>query len=196
MGRVKADEPRSRGRPRSSETDERIVRATQDLIREHGPAAVNVASVSIRSGVARTTIYRRYSDRRALLTAALQPIADRGGPPEGLTVEEKVTWVLARTEDVLTHGIGPGGVASVLADADPDFSAALRRSLELGLRPILDQIESDISAGVLVDGADADGLLDLVLGSYLAESLRRGPPTGAWRTRTARLLSRLLTGVA
>lgn len=120
-----------RGRPRRTETDERIVRATQELIREHGPSAVNVAAVSARSGVARTTIYRRYADRESLLGAALQPLAEHGEPADGLPVPEKVAWMLARTEDVLNHGIGLGGVGAVLADTDPEFSAALRESLEL-----------------------------------------------------------------
>jgi AcrR family transcriptional regulator len=189
---VNANEPRTRGRPRRTETDEQIVRATQELIREHGPESVNVAAVSGRSGVARTTIYRRYQDRQALLTAALQSVADRGAPPDGLSIHDKVTWVLARTEDVLGQGIGPGGVASVIANTDPEFSSALRLSLEKGLEPLLEQIASDVAAGELVAYADPDLLLNLMIGSYLAESLRRGTPGMQWRKQTATLLGRLL----
>lgn len=188
------EEPRPRGRPRRTETDEQIVRAAQELIREHGPTGVSVAGVSSRSGLARTTIYRRYRDRQALLTAALQPVADSGRPPEGLTVEEKIGWVLSRTEDVLTHGLGPGGVGSVLADADAEFSSALRHSLAEGLRPVLQQIEDDVSHGALTPDADPEVLLNLILGSYLAETLRHGTPTLAWRRRTAKMLSALLAG--
>ncbi len=193
MRPMNAKESHPRGRPRRSETDEQIVRATQELIREHGPAAVNVAAVSTRSGVARTTIYRRYEDRQALLAAALEPIAEPGGPPAGHSVSEKIAWVLARTEEVLLGGIGPGGVGSVLADTDPEFSSALRRSLQIGLRPVLEEIEADVAAGVLVE-ADPDAVLNLVLGSYLAESLRHGTPGARWRKKTAGLLSSLLVG--
>jgi AcrR family transcriptional regulator len=185
-------QPRTRGRPRRTETDEQIVRATQELIREHGPESVNVAAVSSRSGVARTTIYRRYQDRQALLTAALQPITERHSPPEELSVPQKVDWVLARTEDVLGKEIGPGGVASVIANTDPEFSSALRRSLERGLEPLLAQIAADVATGELVADADPDLLLNLIIGSYLAESLRRGTPGARWRKQTAALLSRLM----
>jgi AcrR family transcriptional regulator len=185
-------ESRARGRPRRTETDEQIVRATQELIREHGPESVNIAAVSTRSGVARTTIYRRYQDRRALLTAALQPITEGNLPPAELSVFEKVNWVLSRTEDILGHEIGPGGVASVIANTDSEFSSALRRSLQKGLEPLLNHIAADVAAGELVADADPDLLLNLMLGSYLAESLRRGTPGTAWRQQTATLLSRLL----
>ncbi len=184
----------TRGRPRRHETDEQILSTARDLMRERGPAAVSVASVSDRSGIARTTIYRRYQNRETLLRAALEPVAERGGPPPGIPVGEKVGWVLARTEEVLDGGIGRGGVAAVLAGTDPEFSVALRASLERGLRPILDQIDADISAGTLATDTDADTLLNLILGSYLAESLRRGTPDARWRRRTATALGRALAG--
>ncbi|KQZ68642.1 TetR/AcrR family transcriptional regulator [Nocardioides sp. Root151] len=187
-------ESHSPGRPRRADTDDLIVATTQELIREHGPSAVNVAAVSARSGIARTTIYRRYRDRQELLGAALQPITARGGPPPGDAVHEKIEWVLARAEEVLDRGIGPGGVASVLADSDPDFSAALRDSLRTGLQPILAQVEGDIASGVLVEGLDADLLLDLVVGSYLAARLRRGSADAQWRVRISELLAGSLSG--
>ena len=40
--------------------DERITAAALDLLRTQGPAAVTVEAVAARSGVAKTTIYRRY----------------------------------------------------------------------------------------------------------------------------------------
>ena len=62
---------------RRAETEERILAAASDLLREQGPEAVNVAAVAARSGIARTTIYRRYRDRLELLQAALRLRPDR-----------------------------------------------------------------------------------------------------------------------
>lgn len=184
---------RSPGRPRQVETDDQILRAALELLREQGPGAVNVASVAARSGVARTTVYRRYRDREDLLTRALEPVTARGGPPEDLGVEEKVDWLLSRTEEVLLTGIGVGGVAAVLTGTDPDFSAALRRSLDRGLQPVRDQVEADRARGRLATDVDPDTLVELVLGSYLAAwLLRDGPPGRAWRDRTAHLVGTLM----
>ena len=63
-------------------------------------------------GPARTTIYRRDADRRALLTAALRPMTERGKPPEHLKLHDRLAWMLSRAEEVRNGGIGLGGVAA------------------------------------------------------------------------------------
>lgn len=187
-----AHEARGRGRPRRTETDDRITQAASELLREHGPGAVNVASVAARSGVARTTIYRRHADRRTLLATALRPVTTKGHAPDDATVAERIEWLLANTEEVLGQGIGPGGVAAVLTDSDPDFSAALRDALESGLHPVAAQIKTDLGDGTLDADVDPDLVLNLVLGAHLSESLRHGPPDTAWRRRTSVMLASLL----
>jgi AcrR family transcriptional regulator len=191
-----AQQPVGRGRPRRAETDDKIVSATLQLIREQGPEAVNVASVATRSGIARTTIYRRYRDRTDLLRAALQPVTDRGTPPEAASVREKFVWVLSRTQEVLASSIGPGGVAAVIADSDPEFSTALRAALHAGLEPIHQQITDDVVHGRLAPHVDADIVVDLVLGAYLAELVRYRAPRPDWLERTADLLATSLTSEA
>jgi AcrR family transcriptional regulator len=186
---------RAPGRPRRPETDDAIVRAALELIREAGPEAVNVAAIASRAGLARTTIYRRYRNREELLRVALEHVTARGEPPTHADVGDKVDWVLARTEEVLDHGIGLGGVASVLVGDDPAFGAELRRALEEALRPVKDQIDVDRQQGRLAEHVDADALVTLLLGSYLAETLLRGTPTDdRWREKVTDLLRPLVVG--
>ena len=182
-----------RGRPRRAETDDKIVSATLELIREKGPEAVNVAAVSARSGIARTTIYRRYRDRKDLLQAALQPVTKRNKPPEGASTREKVVWVLTQTQEVLASSIGLGGLAAVVADSDPDFSAALRASLHSALEPIHQQITDDVAHRRLAPHLDADIVVNLILGAYLAELVRYPAPRPDWLQRTADLLAASLS---
>lgn len=185
-----------RGRPRRAETEERILAAASDLLREQGPEAVNVAAVAARSGIARTTIYRRYRDRLELLQAALRPVAERRAPPQGASMLEKFTWVLTGTREVLAQSIGLGGVAAVLADTDPDFSAALRTVLHAALEPVHDQIADDVASGRLATHVEPDIVLNLVLGSYLAELVRYPTPRAGWAERTADLLATSLTSAS
>lgn len=182
-----------RGRPRQPRTDQVIRDAALALLREQGPAAVNVAAVAARTGVARTTIYRRYRDRTELLAEVLHPVTDAGPPPEAGPVRDHLAWVLRRTAEVLADGVGPGGVAAVLTGSDPEFATALRASLERGLAPVRDLVEADIAAGDLRADLDPDLLLELVLGAYLAASLRRGTPDAQWVDRTAEQLAALVT---
>lgn len=189
---MERDTQRGPGRPRSRRADERIIAATMELVREQGPEAVNVASVAARSGVARTTIYRRFRDRTALLTAALRPVTEQGEPPPGASVGEKVEWLLDRTRMVLAHSIGPGGLAAVVAGSDPEFGTALRAALQSALAPVQAQVADDVASGRLAPDLDADLVLNLVLGSYLAEVVRHGAPREDWLPRTADLLARTL----
>lgn len=182
----------ARGRPRRPATDDAIRTAARELLLEQGPAAVNVAAVAARTGIARTTIYRRYRDRAALLAAVLGDVTEAGPPPDTDRARDRIAWVLRRTAEVLAHGVGPGGVATVLTGGDPEFSRVLRASLERGLAPVRAQVVADQDAGLLRPDLDADRLIDLVLGAYLAESLRRGTPSEAWVEQAAEQLAALL----
>jgi AcrR family transcriptional regulator len=186
------DASRGPGRPRLAETDERVRDAALELLRESGPESVNVASVAARSGVARTTIYRRYSDRTELLREVLRPVVHRGEPAADLSVREKFDWVLARTEEVLADSIGLGGVAAAMTDTDPKFGDVLREVLAAALEPLREQVVADIAAGQLTPLADDDIVLNLLLGAYLAEVVRYGSPRPGWADRTAELLTAVL----
>ncbi|WP_320672139.1 TetR/AcrR family transcriptional regulator [Patulibacter defluvii] len=55
----------------SADVDDRILRATYDLLGERGLSALTVEAVAETAGVAKTTIYRRYRNRGDLATAAI-----------------------------------------------------------------------------------------------------------------------------
>lgn len=60
--------------PRARRTEQAILDATAELVQELGPAAVTIELVAERSEVARSTIYRRWSDLDQLLLDACAPI--------------------------------------------------------------------------------------------------------------------------
>lgn len=182
-----------RGRPRLEQTDRRIVHAALELLRGKGPAAVNIDAVAARSGVARTTIYRRYRSRPELMSAALDEIVERPLPPPDLPVEEKLRWVLERVSDVLENGLGRGGTAAVLADSDPEFTGALRRRLADRLRLLREMMADDVEAGRMSTHVDPDSLVGLLFGAYLGEVLRYGAPRAGWMDRTVDLLAAAVT---
>src|SRR5262245_26365763 len=73
------------GRPRDPACDNAIVQATLDAFIEGGYGAVSIEGVAARSGVAKATIYRRYSDKAQLLVDAIRfavqaddPLPDTG----------------------------------------------------------------------------------------------------------------------
>jgi AcrR family transcriptional regulator len=185
----------NRGRPRLEQTDQRIVQAAVELLRAGGPSAVNIDSVAARSGVARTTIYRRHRSRAELMTAVLDELVEAPPPAPELSVAEKLRWVLEKVSDVLDHGLGRGGVAAVLADSDPEFTRALRTRIADQLRPLTDMMAADIETGRLAAHVDPDTLVGLLFGAHLAEVLRHGSPRAGWTDRNVDLLLVAITPV-
>ena len=51
-------------RPRSDEARRKVLDAARDLIVERGVANLRIEDVAARSGVAKTTIYRHWPERR------------------------------------------------------------------------------------------------------------------------------------
>ncbi|MFM6848858.1 MAG: TetR/AcrR family transcriptional regulator [Terrabacter sp.] len=176
------------GRPRDTGVDERIAQAALRLMREQGPQAVHVDGVAALSGVARTTVYRRYRDRDALITATLARMTEASLPHADLLVADKLRWVLEQVRDLVEEQVGRGAVAAVLADSDPVFAAALRRTLTTRLGLLQRDIDGDIRAGQLRPGVDAETLAGLAFGAYLGELLQHGRSRRGWADRVVELL--------
>ena len=168
------------------------MRATVELLREKGPTGVTIESVAARSGVARTTIYRRFASRRELIAAAIDPVVDQPLPPSDLSLAGKVRWVLEQVADLFDRRLGTGTVAAIISDADPEFTGALRAALERQLQALRAQIQSDIDAGKVAQHVDPDALVGLLLGAYLSEVLRHGDPGTRLGDSTVDLLARAI----
>ncbi|HEX6756155.1 MAG TPA: TetR/AcrR family transcriptional regulator [Mycobacteriales bacterium] len=71
---------RAPGRPRSAEAEKAILDATVEMLVARGLSGLSVEAVAARAGVAKTTIYRRWPDKKELVLAAVT--AAKGPPPE------------------------------------------------------------------------------------------------------------------
>ncbi|WP_328320945.1 TetR/AcrR family transcriptional regulator [Kribbella sp. NBC_00382] len=177
-----------RGRPRLESTDQRILQTARELLRAKGPEAVSIDSVAARSGVARTTIYRRYRSRHELMEAVLKQLIDPAPVAPDLPVNEKLRWVLDRISDILANRLGPGATAAVISNSDPEFTAAVRARLAERLSLLAELMTVDIKAGRLQARTDPDTVLGVLVGTYLAEVLRFGSPRDGWMDRAIELL--------
>jgi AcrR family transcriptional regulator len=185
-----------RGRPRKEATDRAIDSAALGLLHDGGPTAVTVEAVSARSGVAKTTIYRRHADRTALLQAVLsRAIGEPQEPPEADT-RAKVRWALEQAWHQMAEVLGPGGLAALIAGSDPVFTVVFRQALQPYDAALAALIERDVAAGRLRADLDADAAVSLFLGAYLGELVRRGKVDDGWLERCLDLMWTALTGSA
>src|SRR4051795_4960070 len=93
--------------------EDRIDESTLRLLHTKGPRSVTVEAVAARSGIAKTTIYRRYRDRRDMLSTALsrvttpEPLAVQADPPD------RLRWLITEAVKTVEVGIGYGGLAAL-----------------------------------------------------------------------------------
>jgi AcrR family transcriptional regulator len=124
--------PALRGRPRSQRARRAILDAARTLVEKGGYAAATIEAVAARSGVAKTTVYRWWPNRAALVVDLLVRIAMEAAPlpPTGgdpMLVLRTELYLVAEAAEAL-----PGRLLiSLLGEAehDPDIRGALQVGL-------------------------------------------------------------------
>ena len=120
--------PLGRGRPRDAGRDTAIIDATLHVLTELGYEQMSVEAVAARAEVAKTTIYRRYPSKAALVMAAVErrataipPTVKSGGLRERLLVV--VTWLAG---EISRQQVGLLGALFSAMRTDPDLAAEMR----------------------------------------------------------------------
>lgn len=169
--------------PQRRAVDDDIADAAMELLRTRGPRAVTVEAVTAKSGIAKTTIYRRHRDRRDMLTAALSRLADPDPPPPQADARERLRWLIAHAVAMVEDGIGYGGFAALLTDEDPEYATVFRAILvdqRARLEAVIDTAKSDGEFGADVNGPT---LIDAMVGAHTAERARTGDVADGWEQR-------------
>ena len=160
--------------------DEKIERMALEILRSKGPAAVTIEAVSLQSGVAKTTIYRRHDNRASLLRAIVYSSSNSTEVPLGLTAYELLRWFLGHARDTIENVVGRGTVAALLVNDDPEFTALLLGMVRTRSQPLRDALRARITAGELREGLDVELLISLLLGTFMAESIRGKETSESW----------------
>lgn len=176
------------GRPRQADLDRRLESATLALLHDGGPAAVTVEAVAAQAGVAKTSIYRRHANRGELLTAVLRNAIGVPEPPHEGTVRDKIRFSLQQAWRQMADILGPGGLAAIVGDSDPEFTELFRAALRPYDEMLLARIREDMQAGHLRPDADPDGVVSLLLGAYLGELVRHGRVAPDWLDRSLEMI--------
>jgi AcrR family transcriptional regulator len=183
-----------RGRPRRAQTDVRIHDAALGLLRTGGPGTVTVEAVSAASGVAKTTIYRRYANRDELLRAALTSVIGDPGEPPDSDPRQRIRWALEGTWHQMADVLGPGGLAAVVGATDERFAELFRSVIEPFSDALAELIRADVAAGRLRADLDPDAAVSLLVGAYLGELVRRGVVDETFTDRCLHLMWIAMTG--
>ena len=189
-----------RSDPRSERSREAILAATRELLADEGGVrSLTVEAVAARSGVAKTTIYRRWRDKWELaLDAVMIDMLPRFTDPVdvGDTRKELITFVDSVTKLWASPPDGPAmqGLVSEIA-TQPELARVYREQVveprREQLRPV---IERGIARGDLRPDTDLRLMHELLVGPILYRLLLSGPPLD--RKLTTGLVDGLLAGFA
>jgi Transcriptional regulator len=184
------------GRPRSHVAHQAILAAAIDLIRDVGYDAVTIEGVAAKAGVAKTTLYRRWSGKEVLVANAIEQIAVSIASPDTGTLRGDILAVLhssvAMYRDPATGALLSGLVAAIARSET--IAAAVRGGFVAARRKALRAVvERWIDRGELRPDLEVDVLMDMIAGPLFYRFLLRGEPVDV--RLTEEILDILLRGI-
>ncbi len=160
--------------PRVMRSRAAILDACADLISEQGLAGVTIEAVAARSGAAKTTIYRHWPSREALLIEAFgvcsgapSPGEDRGDAREDL---RHVLGGLARKLGDEDWVAAMGSLIDAAA-RDPELARLHAATMAERRRPLTDALARAAGRGELPADLDVDAAAALLAGPLFYRAL-------------------------
>ena len=160
--------------------DSRIHTAALEILRSRGPAAVSVESVAAASGVAKTTIYRRYDNREVLLAAAVESATRPISVPDDLQARDTIRWVLQHARDRIDVVIGRGTLAAIVSGDEPHLTALLLGLVRASLDPLRAKLHEHVDRGELRADLDVELAITVIMGAVISEVIRGRATDDAW----------------
>jgi len=159
-------------RPRSEEARQAALAAALDLVLANGIDALTFEDVAARSGVAKTTLYRHFGSKQAMLVAAVSSCFIEHTTPDTGDLHDDLHTIFERSKDVEDERRIPELIPMLLAagDRDPDLRALVTAMLEERRRPIRTVLQLAQLRGEIGRDLDLEVALALVIGPF---ALRR-----------------------
>jgi AcrR family transcriptional regulator len=184
--------PRRPGRPPDAEADQLILETALRLLSKEGFARLSIDGVAKATGVARTTIYRRYKDKAELAAAAIEHVRSSAELPDtGHTYQDLVELLdqARRQADVSFAG------GMLLEERhNPEFMKVYRRRVARPRAQLTREVlERGLTRGELRADTDIDAVVELLYGAFIQHYLLRGRPGPAWPER---VVGTLWAGIA
>ncbi|MEV4143472.1 TetR/AcrR family transcriptional regulator [Amycolatopsis sp. NPDC049691] len=164
--------------PRVARSRRAILDAAVELLVEQGFAGTTVEAIAARSGAAKTTIYRQWPDKHAVLRAAVESIVPAAAPSDtGSLHGDLVTF--ARDLDRILHTAPTSALIPGLLDAaerDPGLAKVLAAFTARRRKPVHDAVARAIARGEAAANTDPEFVADLFLGPLFYRRLLSREP--------------------
>lgn len=179
-----------RGKHTKEATNHKIAQTTMEIAMSEGVKAVTIEEVARRSGVAKTTIYRRYSNSEELLKSiSVLDIVPPVEVDELAPTRTNLELLIHTAVTFFDESVGVKSVGMILS-SDSDF---FKQIFERVVVPIKDRVSTffrnGITAGAFRDDMDINFVLGEVLGGMVvAAAVHDGSVPLTWPGEMAQFL--------
>lgn len=164
-GDLKASPP-SRGRPRDGALDDRILEQVVALLSLRGYAGLSLDELATRSGVAKTTILRRWPSKAAVAAAGVERLALQSvDVPDTGSLRGDLGVLLHGARDTFARGRGQF-VARLLREAGhhPEITDLLDGVLHTRRQAYRRVLARAVARGELDASVDQELMIDMLIG--------------------------------
>jgi AcrR family transcriptional regulator len=172
--RISSSGERRRGRPRSPEIDRAVLEVALRHLADPGFGRMSLEAIAAEAGVGRAALYRRWADKAALATAALEHLrSSERSPRTGDTRRDLVTQ-LERVRRFYTQLGGMAMVGALLTEEErhPELLARFRERV---VSPRREQLRAILVAGQargdIRPDLDLDVAVAALVGTFYARYL-------------------------
>lgn len=169
------------GRPRSERAEKAIVEATLDLLAEEsGVAGVSIEAVAARAGVGKTTIYRRWANKEALIVGALAAAKTPLSEPAGVSLRADLLMIARamRAERLHRHARCFWNVVGG-SEKHPELFARYKNDVIEPRREVLRRVvRRGVERGEVRPDADVEVVIGLLVGAFAHRAPQDGVPEG------------------
>ena len=152
-------------RPRSEDARRRVIDATVEVLLAVGVEGASVEEIAARSGVAKSTIYRHFGTRDALMSEAVRSRVTPYPVPDTGSLAEDLEELFGRYDHPENHEINQ--LFPLLLDAarrEPDMRAVMNDVLAERQRPLRATLELAQQRGEIAADLDLDVALAILIG--------------------------------
>ena len=156
-------------RPRSEEARQAALEATVDLVLANGIEAVTFEDVAARSGVAKTTLYRHFGSKQAMVVEAARSCFVLHATPDTGDLAQDLRSIFEQGKRAEEERRVPDLIPALVAagDRDPELGALVAQMLEEKRRPIRTVLQLAQLRGEIGRHVDLDVAYTLVVGPFV-----------------------------
>ena len=164
--------------PRVERSRRVVLAAALELLGEEGYGGLTIEAVAARAGVGKSTIYRHWEGKLALVEDAFRTLKLVERPPVDGSVRERITAMLTQVATKLSDSTWSSCMPALIDAAERDAQVrAVHNALFAERRSVLvELVDEGVAAGELAEGSDPVLVAETLIGPLIVRRLLTSRP--------------------